>query len=190
MDEQAKAVAAFWLEECTPEDWYKSDPAFDQMIRDRFESLWHEALNGGLCHWQCSAMGALAYCILTDQLPRNMFRGEARAFATDTHARGAAKRAIKQKFDLKVDEPGRQFFYLPLEHSESLPDQGRAVSLIAERMNAPETLLHAQAHREVIRRFGRFPFRNAALGRQTSEGEAAFLEAGAYGAIVRELRAA
>ncbi len=84
--------------------------------------------------------------------------------------------------------PERQFFYLPFEHSESLPDQERAVRLIATRMDAAETLLHARAHRDIIRQFGRFPFRNAALGRTTTAAERTFLDAGAYGAVVRRLQ--
>ena len=186
----ADAVLRFWLEDHGPDDWYRGGEALDAAIRDRFRSAWEAARDGGLLDWLASPRGTLAYLILTDQFPRNMFRGEARAFATDPKAREAAKSAIAKGFDLKVAEPERQFFYLPLEHSECLQDQERAVRLICERMDAPETLLHARAHREVIRCFGRFPFRNDALGRDNSDREAVFLEEGGYGAVVEELREA
>ena len=183
-------VLRFWLEEKGPQDWYAGGDALDAEIRDRFEPLWEAARAGSLDHWTTDPRGALAFLILTDQFPRNMFRGGARAFATDPRAREVAKAAVDRRFDLKVEEPERQFFYLPLEHSECLQDQERAVRLICERMDAPETLLHARAHREVIRCFGRFPFRNAALGRDSSAREAVFLEEGGYGAVVEEMRAA
>ena len=139
--------------------------------------------------WQGHPRKALALAILLDQFPRNMFRDEARAFATDRQARAVACNAIEMGWDRRADEPERQFFYLPFMHSETLSDQEKGVRMIKERM--PETgtqnLLHARAHREVIRRFGRFPYRNAALGRSTSPPEAAFLEAGGYGQVVEEL---
>ena len=139
--------------------------------------------------WLTYPSGTLAYIILTDQFPRNMHRNSGEAFATDGIARAAAKMAIDRNWDLRIDEPARQFFYLPLMHSECLADQERCVRLMMTRM--PETgasnLVHARAHREVIRRFGRFPYRNEALARQTHGAEAAFLAAGGYGAMVREL---
>ncbi|MEL6587880.1 MAG: DUF924 family protein [Pseudomonadota bacterium] len=190
IDTDVEAVLHFWLEACAPADWYKVDADLDETIRQRFADLWEQADMGGLHIWTSCPKGALAYCILTDQFPRNMFRGSARAFATDWRARVAAKRAINQGYDQRVAAPGRQFFYLPLEHSESMSDQARAVGLIANRMDSPETLLHARVHREVIRRFGRFPFRNEALGREMSTPEAEFMSNGAYGAILREFQAA
>ena len=180
----------FWLEECAPDDWYRQDDALDDRIRERFAPSWEAARAGRLRHWCAAPRGTLAYLILTDQFPRNMFRGEARAFATDAAARVAAKRALVRGDDLAVEGPARQFFYLPLEHSESPADQARAVRLIAARMDAPETLLHARAHREVIRRFGRFPYRNAALGRTSTAAEREMVAAGGYGPVVREMRAA
>ena len=142
--------------------------------------------------WLTYPSGALAYIILSDQFPRNMFRGQAKAFASDKVARAAAKAAIGRDWDLKIDEPARQFFYLPLMHSENLSDQDRAVRLICTRM--PETgqpnLVHARAHREVIRKHGRFPFRNEALGRKSTGAESTFLANGGYMAIVNELRSA
>ena len=184
-------VLAFWLDECSPADWYKSDPAFDTSIRDRFEDTWREAARGALGLWLTYPTGTLAYIILTDQFPRNMFRGSGNAFATDKIARAAAKMAIDRKWDLKIDEPARQFFYLPLMHAENLCDQDRAVRLIHTRMreHGGGNRDHACAHRAVIRDFGRFPYRNDALGRKTTPAEQAFLDAGGYGVAIRAQQA-
>ena len=184
-------ILSYWIDEIGPEGWYKEDAAVDATIRARFEAAWRIAAGGGLQDWLCSPRSSLAYLILTDQFPRNMFRGEAAAFSTDQISRRAALRAISQGWDLKIAPPERQFFYLPLMHSEVLPDQEQGVRLILMRMpEGTPNLLHARAHRAVIRRFGRFPHRNAALGRRSSAAEDAFLEAGGYGAVVRELQAA
>ena len=190
MDERASEVTRFWLTECGPDDWYAGGDALDARIRDRFEPLWQEAMEGGLLGWTVEPEGALAYLILTDQFPRNMFRGTARAFASDALALAVAKRTIWAGLDTRVDRPGRQFFYLPLEHSEMGADQHRAVRLMALRMEDEALVLHARAHRAVIRRFGRFPYRNAALGRDSTEAERAMIEAGGYGAVLREMQAA
>jgi len=184
-------VIAFWLDEVGPDGWYAGGEELDARIRERFEALWKKARAGGLHDWLTSPRGMLAYLILTDQFPRNMFRGEARAFATDTMARAEAKLAIDHGFDKKVPEPARQFFYLPLMHSECLTDQDRCVRLMLTRMpeTGAENLLHAKAHREVIRRFGRFPYRNEALSRGFSEGEREFVREGGYGRTLEKLRA-
>ncbi|KIT17187.1 DUF924 family protein [Jannaschia aquimarina] len=188
--DDAREVLRFWLEECEPKDWYAGGEELDQTIRDRFGETWELAGRKGCDRWCGNARGTLAFLILTDQFPRNMFRGTARAFATDAIALRVAKRAIVQGLDLQIEGPARQFFYLPLEHSETTPDQHRAVALILERMDAPETLLHARAHREVIRRFGRFPYRNEALGRTSSPAEAEMVEAGGYKTVLEEVKAA
>jgi uncharacterized protein (DUF924 family) len=132
--------------------------------------------------------GALGLIILTDQFPRNMFRDSPRAFASDARALRIAALAINHAWDLRVAEPMRQFFYLPFMHSEMLTDQDRSVRLFKARMATGDNLLHARAHREVIRRYGRFPYRNAALGRISTPQEDVFLASGGYGAIVQELQ--
>ncbi len=186
----ADDVLAFWLDECNPSDWYKSDPDFDTKIRERFADAWCRAYDGSLGLWLTYPSGTLAYIILTDQFPRNMFRDEAKAFATDKCALAAAKMAIDRNWDLRIDEPARQFFYLPLMHSENLCDQDRAVRLIHARMpdHGASNVDHARAHRQVIRDFGRFPYRNKSLGRKTSPAEQAFLDAGGYGAAIRAVQ--
>ena len=191
MADDPAGVLDFWLREVGPARWYAGDAALDADIAERFGDLWRAARDGGLAHWVEGPAGSLALAVLTDQVPRNMFRGTAQAFATDALARDACDRAIAAGWDMEVPEPERQFFYLPYEHSEAPADQDRAVDLIATRMTGEagaEAHLHARAHREVIARFGRFPFRNAALGRRDTDEEARFLAAGAYGAVVRALR--
>lgn len=183
-------VLDFWLREVGESRWYAVDDALDQQVRHRFLPLWEAAMEGRLGLWLVAAQDALAYVILLDQFPRNMFRGDARAFASDPHARAAAKTAIARDWDLKVPAPERQFFYLPLEHSESLIDQDRAVRLFKARLSdLPDQLLHARAHRDQIRRFGRFPTRNEVLRRESTPDEREFLAQGGYPALVERMRA-
>lgn len=185
-------VTGYWLDQLTPADWYKSDPELDAQIRTRFEDLWQRAQGGQLSGWLTDAGSALAFIILTDQFPRNMFRDSGKAFATDGLALAAAKKAIAHGWDMAIPEPARQFVYMPLMHSECLADQDRCVRLMLTRM--PETgssnLAHARAHRQVIREFGRFPYRNAALGRVSRAEETAYLAAGGYGYTFNTLQQA
>lgn len=185
-------VLAFWLDEVGPKGWYEADAAVDAEIHTRFYDIWDSARRGGLSLWMTYPSGALAYLILTDQFSRNMFRGTGKAFATDRVALAMSKIAVEKGWDLKINEPARQFFYMPMMHSECISDQERCIRMFMTRMpeHGASNLLHAQAHRDVIRKFGRFPFRNDALERRTLEPEAAFLENGGYGATVRELQAA
>jgi len=184
-------VLDYWLGELGPDGWYAGGDDLDAEIRSRFGDLWQAAAEGGLDHWIDGPGGVLAFIVLTDQFPRNMWRGTARAFATDAMALAAARRAIAEGWDMAAPEPERQFFYLPLMHSEALADQEDCIGLMVERM--PETgasnTLHARAHAEVIRRFGRFPYRNAALGREATADEAEFMARGGYAAVVDALKA-
>lgn len=182
-------VIDFWVKDVGPKGWYEQSDELDQTIRDRFMSVWEAARDGTLHGWQTSPEGVLAYLIVTDQFPRNMFRNDPRAYSTDKLARAAAKHAIDQDFDVRIPEPERQFFYLPMMHSECLTDQDRCVRLMSLGMTAKSSVLHARAHREIIRKFGRFPFRNSALSRECSDEEKSFLDEGGYGAMVRELQA-
>lgn len=184
-------IIRFWLEDVGPKGWYASTPEIDAEILRRFKPDWEAAHASELHDWTSNPEGALAFLILTDQFPRNMFRDDWRAFATDALARAASKQSIDHNFDVRHPEPVRQFFYMPLMHSECLMDQDRCVRLMLTRM--PETgagnLLHAKAHRELIRRFGRFPYRNTALARASNAHEAEFEAQGGYGAVLREMRA-
>ncbi|MDN5788187.1 DUF924 family protein [Pseudorhodobacter sp.] len=181
-------VLDYWLGEVGPKGWYEQNDKVDAEIRDCFGDLWQSALDGGLEHWVDGASGTLAYLIVTDQFSRNMFRGDPRAFATDPQARAAARRALAANWDQDVPAPERQFFYMPFEHSEDPEDQALAVSCFDTRIESPENALHARAHQEIIKRFGRFPFRNAALDRISSSEEEEFMQKGGYSAIVRALR--
>lgn len=192
MTERFEDVLTFWLEEAGPDKWYAGGAAFDAEVRDRFLPLWEEASAGKLSHWTSHPRKALALIIVLDQFPRNMFRGEARAFSTDGKAKAAACYALKHRWDERFDQSTRQFFYMPFMHSEALTDQDHSVRLACQKMpdQREDKLPHAVAHREIIRRFGRFPYRNAALGRTSTEAEKDFLEGGGYGKMVEEARGA
>lgn len=176
-------ILSYWIDEIGPEGWYKGGEALDAEIRERFADEWHRTMQGTNALWLTYASGTLAYIILTDQFSRNMFRDTPRSFASDLIACAAAKAAISKGWDMKIDGMARQFFYMPLMHSESLSDQDRCVRLMQDRMpdRGAANLLHARAHREVIRLFGRFPTRNAILSRENTKAEQAFLDEGGYG---------
>lgn len=183
-------VLEFWLGDVGPEGWYAGGEALDDECRARFMDLWQAAHEGGLEHWVDGTVGTLAYLVICDQLARNMHRGTDLAFATDARALTAARQAVEAGWDMGAPEPERQFFYMPFEHSENPADQELAVRLLTERMASdPDMALHARAHQAIIARFGRFPFRNAALGRDTTPAEAEFMAAGGYAAEVARLRA-
>ena len=182
MPSDSERVLDFWIGEVGPAGWYKADEAVDRAIADRFGTLVDRAATGACDRWVAAPRRALALMILLDQFPRNLFRGTADAFASDQHCRGLARVALKQGHDLKTPEPERQFFYLPFMHSEFLQDQERAVRLICLRMpeGGDDNLDHGVKHRAVIRRFGRFPSRNAPLGRADSDAERAYRAEGGY----------
>lgn len=185
-------VLSFWLDEVGPKGWYEVSETLDQKIRDRFMTTWEDARRGKYGMWLTYPSGTLAYLIVMDQFPRNMFRGKAQAFSTDKYGLAAAKAAIHRKWDLRIDEPARQFYYLPLMHSENLCDQERCIRLMLERMpqGGEDNILHARAHREVIRMFGRFPYRNQALARPSTGVEKDYVASGGYGVTLRDLQKA
>ena len=170
----------FWFDEAGPKRWYKQSDAFDDTIRTHFGAAHEAAAAGVLDDWRQSARGCVALCILLDQFPRNMFRGTARAFATDDLALVVAEHALAEGFDLDpgLDNRSRQFLYLPLEHSEDLERQRRCVRLTSERMPDSNFGDYAKQHHDVIERFGRFPHRNAVLGRPNTAAEEAYLSDG------------
>jgi uncharacterized protein (DUF924 family) len=187
MDATARELLDFWLKEVGSEGWYRADAALDARIRERYLDLWQAARGGALAGWICAPDSCLALVILLDQFPRNMFRDDARAFATDARALAVAKRAVRSGLDQRIGLPDRDFFYLPLRHSEALADQEQDVRLVLLNFGPGPILDHARAHRAVIRRFGRFPYRNAALGRASTRAEEAFLAAGGYRAAMAEV---
>jgi uncharacterized protein (DUF924 family) len=170
-------IVAFWRSH--EKQWFAKDDAFDAELRTRFEAAHQAAARGELNDWQASAEGALALCLLLDQIPRNIYRGTAHAFATDGLARRVAERALNDGHDRAIDMPLRIFFYLPFEHAEDVSAQARATALFEATGNA-EYVKFARLHRDIIVRFGRFPHRNAALGRVTTPEEQAFLDSGGF----------
>lgn len=174
---QPQDVVSFWLD-AGPQQWFTKNAGFDAVFRERFEGAHFAAAARRLDGWLDDADGALALMILLDQFPRNAYRDTAHMFATDPLAQYFADRAIAAGHDLAVDPRLRQFFYLPFEHAENLAAQNRAVALM-EPLDA-DSLRWAVLHRDIIKRFGRFPHRNAALGRQTSQAEQDFLETGGF----------
>jgi uncharacterized protein (DUF924 family) len=169
-------IVAFWRE-AGPDKWYKKDASFDDDIRTRFLATYEAAAAGKLSDWEQTPEGALALLLTLDQFPRNMFRGSARAFAADPLAREIADRAVAKGFDRRFTKE-RTFFYLPFEHSENLADQERCVDL--SRAIDADSLKWAELHADIIRRFGRFPHRNAVLGRTTTPQEQEFLDSGGF----------
>ncbi|WP_426439921.1 DUF924 family protein [Bradyrhizobium genosp. P] len=171
-------ILAFWRE-ADRDRWYKRDEAFDAEVHRRFLTTWQTAVAGELSSWETSDGGALALTIVLDQFPRNMFRQDARTYASDALAREVAGRAIDRGVDGRIDPRLREFLYLPFMHSEHLADQQRCVALFRKSDNE-ENLKYAEDHAEIIRRFGRFPHRNRILGRPTTPEEQAFLDAGGF----------
>jgi uncharacterized protein (DUF924 family) len=183
---RAQALLDFWFgapgsphhdQPC--EIWFKADPAFDEDLRARFAADQRAAAAGAYDDWQSSADGCLALVLLLDQLPRNLYRGTPVAFASDEKARTVARHALAQGFDRGLPDVRRCFLYLPFEHSEDLADQETSMSLFAalpSNVTNDESLAYAKWHYEIIARFGRFPHRNAVLGRKSTPEEEAFLK--------------
>jgi uncharacterized protein (DUF924 family) len=170
---QAADVLAFWFRGGeSRKAWFEKNAAFDEEIRVRFLPLWEQALTGKLAAWPLARESWLAFIVLCDQFPRNMFRGSARSFATDPLALAAARRGVDLGWHLDLRPVEQMFVYLPFEHSEQLRDQERALDLF----KGHENFEWARKHWEIIRRFGRFPHRNAALGRESTPEEIEFLK--------------
>jgi uncharacterized protein (DUF924 family) len=155
-------------------EWFAGGPAFDDLCR-QFEPDWRRAAAGALADWLATPEGLLAFVVLTDQIPRNIFREDPRAFATDRAALSAAGLAVRRGWDTAMTLHERAFLYLPFEHAEDMAAQDESVRLYSA-LGDPEYLKFAEAHRDIIARFGRFPHRNAALRRLSTPAEIAFAE--------------
>ena len=185
--ERVDAILDFWFGDSRRdrthygeprEAWFVKDPTFDAIVCDRFLTDFEQATTGQLDAWKTEPESCLALILLLDQFPRNLFRGDARAFATDTQAVAVAQGAIASQLDQSLQRIQRWFVYLPLEHSENLTHQNQCVELFRQLGNDPnsQNVLHyAIQHRDIIARFGRFPHRNAILGRPNTPEEEAFL---------------
>jgi uncharacterized protein (DUF924 family) len=167
-------ILNFWFQEISPQQWWKVDPTFDQLIRERFSDLHSQAIQAELFEWRITPKGRLAEIIVLDQFSRNMYRGERRAFAADNLALALAQEAVAAKHDLELTDDERVFLYMPFMHSES-----RLIHQIAERLfkeNAPKGNHEFELrHKAIIDRFGRYPHRNQIMGRQSTQEEIAFL---------------
>lgn len=166
-------MLAFWRE-AGAKKWFAKDEAFDAACMARFRRLWEQGAAGTLGAWEESAESALALVLLLDQMPRNMFRGTPKAYASDPQARGVAARAIALGFDRSVERELRPFLYLPFSHSEDMADHERALELYTTLDDA-EQMKWARLHHGIVARFGRFPHRNAILGRANTPEEASWL---------------
>ena len=173
-------ILDFWFSRTSKNQWFKKDPDFDREIGERFEATYERAAAGELEDWKSTPEGCLALVILLDQLPRNMYRDDRRAYATDAKARAVLEHALEQGFDERLTEDQRLFLYLPFEHSENLDHQQRFRDLVRRMTDDPERLEWGRRHYAVIERFGRFPHRNAILGRETTPEEAEFLARGGW----------
>ena len=176
-DPRAQEVLDFWFRGTEArKEWFQKDPAFDAEIRARFFGLYEQAASGALAHWIDHPSESLALVITLDQFPRNLFRAPgpeaARAYATDALALAVARRALDSGYGRAVPEVARTFFYLPFEHSENLADQERSLQLFTGHPNYAWALRHW----EIVQRFGRFPHRNALLGRESTAAEIDFLK--------------
>jgi uncharacterized protein (DUF924 family) len=169
-------IIKFWFDETTPAQWFQKSPEFDGLVKQRFQSAYTMALEGLCDQWQQDAEGSLALCLVLDQFPRNMFRDTAEAFASDAMALEIANKAIKKGFDQLLVPSKRRFLYLPFEHSENIEDQHRCVAFF-EKMKDDDPLGYDYAlrHLKVIEEFGRFPHRNAILGRKSTPDEKEYL---------------
>ena len=173
---KASEVLEFWFVETRPHQWFAKDPAFDDLVQQRFLSLTRRAIASELVAWDAEPTGSLALVLLLDQFPRQIWRDSAMAFAGDPQALALSLRAVELGWlETEPEQGRRQFWLMPLMHSEDLAVQAAALPLF-ERFSDPRTADFARRHRDVIARFGRFPHRNAALGRVSSAAELAFLQ--------------
>lgn len=176
MKDTKNQILEFWFVESKPQQWFQKNEAFDDTIRTRFAADYDLGAAGIFDSWKDEPEGCLALCILLDQFPRNMFRGRPQSFATDAHALDVARHAIAKRFDAITPLERRRFLYLPFEHSENLEDQDHCVELFKTiRDEDPLGYDYALRHQKVIAQFGRFPHRNAILGRKSTPAEQAYL---------------
>jgi uncharacterized protein (DUF924 family) len=168
-------IVAFWFETLKPEDWYRKNAAIEAEIGERFGATYEALKTGVPPEWLAEPKGMLAAIIVLDQFPRNMFRDDPRAFATDGAALALAKRAIGEGIDMRLPPDKRAFIYLPFQHAETPDDQARSITLFTALGN-PNNLDFALRHQAIIARFGRFPHRNSVLGRASTAEELAFLQ--------------
>lgn len=174
MDKKINNVLDFWYSERISKQWFASTLALDTEIRETYEPLWQDAADHKLDNWMNDARGCLALCIVLDQFPLNMFRGDAKSFSTEQQAVTVAKHAIENSLDEEISDNEVAFLYMPLMHSENMADQNLSVECFSKR-DLKNNERFAKHHREIVQRFGRFPHRNEILGRESSACEKNYL---------------
>ncbi len=171
----APELVDFWYDENTRKYWFKATAEFDQELTQKFSKIWPHALAGKHDEWMNSATGCLALCILLDQIPRNIFRRSAKAYASDEKAVAVCKHAIESGSNKSLSTDHSRFLYMPLMHSEVLADQDLSIKMFAEA-GLEQQSRYAYHHRDIIKNFGRFPHRNEILGRVSSAAEITYLQ--------------
>jgi uncharacterized protein (DUF924 family) len=169
-----EVVLNFWFDPEVKPFWFKKNLDFDYTIKQRFLSVYQQAVAGMLNHWRNNARGILALIIVLDQFPRNMFRNTPQAFATDQKAAELTKYALKNNYEKNLSIEEQAFIYMPLMHSESQADQSQCIQLFTQ-LGKEDSLKFAIKHQEIVSRFGRFPHRNQILGRESTAAEQEFL---------------
>ncbi len=169
-----QSILGFWYDQSNSKKWFNSTSIFDTEIKQRFEAVWQSAADHKLNEWLESAEGCLALCIVLDQFPLNMFRGEVKSFQTESQAIEIAKHAISKGFDDEIDKSKVSFLYMPLMHSEDLIDQDLCVACFTKR-GLQDNVRFAKHHQGIIQEFGRFPHRNEILGRESTAEEIVYL---------------
>lgn len=167
-------VLDFWYSDNISKQWFASTPELDAEIKQKFELLWQDAASHKLDSWQIQAEGCLALCIVLDQFPLNMFRGTAQSFSTEQQAVEVTKTSINFGFDMEIADDKVAFLYMPLMHSENIDDQDLSVACF-EKRQLEHNLRFSKHHRDIVKRFGRFPHRNKILGRESSQAESDYL---------------
>lgn len=179
-NENGDAVLSFWFKETKPYQWYRRNDAFDAEIARRFGALHEAAAKDKLEVWRAHPVYSLSLIILLDQFSRNLYRDTPRAFAEDAHALSVAREAISRHFDRLVDHKRRAFFYMPFMHAENLSVQEECVALFKARLPTTMNVPFAVEHRDIVKRFGRFPHRNDTFGRRSTPEEIRFLRHGGF----------
>jgi len=174
------AVLRFWFEETKPYQWFRRDDAFDEAIKTRFGAMHEAATRGRLDVWRAHPVYSLSLILILDQFSRNLYRDTPQAFAQDSQALDVAREALARRFDHLVNDQRKAFFYMPLMHAEDLSAQEECVALFKAQLPTTMNLPFAIEHRDIVKRFGRFPHRNKTFGRTSSQQEIAFLKAGGF----------
>lgn len=174
MNKTSKNIIDFWFSGRVKGQWFSSTPELDKEIAEKYEELWNKATLHELEEWSTTPAGSLALVIILDQFPLNMFRDQAKSFSSEKIALAISRKAIKNKQDKEITKEKLPFLYMPFMHSENIDDQNMSVKLYSEK-NLGENITFAKHHRDIVKKYGRFPHRNTILSRESSEAELIYL---------------